>query len=98
MATMAGIAERYRKVKDFGDWTEIENYIVAPNLGNTSSRAPREKPTKEAVRKVNQRKAGEMCEDKQRANFKPYDKFTTLTFAENPDSKQNAASAYDAFM
>ncbi|UKI15987.1 MAG: hypothetical protein L6V87_09850 [Ruminococcus sp.] len=46
MATMAGIAERYRKVKDFGDWKEIENYIVAPNLGNTSSRAPREKAYK----------------------------------------------------
>jgi len=98
LATMAGIAERYRKLKDFGDWKEIENYIVAPNLGNTSSRAPREKPTKEAVRKVNQRKAVERCEDKLRANFKPYDKFTTLTFAENPDSKQKAARAYDAFM
>ena len=51
--TVAGTAERYRKVKDFGGWKEIENYIIAPNMGNAGKRAAREKSTKEAVQRVN---------------------------------------------
>lgn len=100
MATIRTASERYRKIKDFGGWREIENYIVAPNLGNTSGRAQRQKPTKAAVQKVNQRHAVERCEDKIRANFLPGDKFITLTFADSCtcQSRHDASRAYDAFI
>ncbi len=98
--TVAGTAERYRKVKDFGGWKEIENYIIAPNMGNAGKRAAREKSTKEAVQRVNMKHAVERCEDKIRANFVPGDKYVTFTFQPTamPDSKAAAVRAWNAFV
>lgn len=72
--------KRYRKTKDFGDYREVENYIVAPMKGNNSKRAPKGQETSEAVEKVNDRKAAEKVEDKIKANFKPRDWYLTFTY------------------
>lgn len=72
--------KRYRKTKDFGEFREIENFIIAPMQGNGNKRAVKGLETSEAVEKVNDRKAVEKVEDKIKANFKPRDWFLTFTY------------------
>ena len=50
-------AKRFRRTKDFGQYREVENYIVAPMQGNHSKRSPKTEQTAEAAAKVNDRKA-----------------------------------------
>ena len=85
-------AVRVRKIKDFGLYREIENYITAPMLGNHSSRSGRVKKTVAAVAKANDRHTVEAVEDKIKANFHPRDWFLTLTYwdGELPNEEQRA--------
>lgn len=84
--------KRFRKTKDFGDFREIENFIVAPMQGNHNRRSPKTEETAEAIAKINDRKAVEKVEDKIKANFKPRDWYLTLTYFDDsrPDDEIRA--------
>ena len=72
--------QRVRRITDFGEYREVENYLVAPMLGNHSPRGKRKKKTQEAVEKNNDRAAVRKCENKLKYNFSPGDWWATLTY------------------
>ena len=86
---------RLRKVKDFGSFKEIENYIYAPMYGNHSARGEKSKETAAAVKKVNERKTAEKVEDKIKANFHPKDWYLTLTYLDAYLPKDEAGAIKD---
>lgn len=75
-------AQRYRRVTDFGDFQEVENYIVAPMLGNNTTRNKKSKKTLAAVERNNDLHAVRKVENKIKANFKPKDWFVTFTYSD----------------
>lgn len=84
--------QRVRRITDFGEWKEVENYLFAPMLGNHSKRCAKSKETVIAVAKNNDRHTVRQVENKIKANFKPRDWFLTLTYSEEhkPQDEKSA--------
>lgn len=91
-------SKRYRKTKDFGQWREVENFILCPMYGKTSARGAREKSTSKSCQKINDKHAVERVEDKIKANFTVQDWFITLGYAAQPPNEEQAVKDIGNFI
>lgn len=92
--------QRVRKITEFENFREVENYLICPMLNNSAKRGERLKKTLEAVEKQNDRHAVREVENRIKANFKGGDWWVTLNYSDaaHPHDRDEARKKLKNFL
>ena len=95
---MKGRAIYREKRYQCGEYMTVYVYPVVPCGKSTPGKRTRKKASREVQKKLNRRHAAEHLERVAHANFTDDDLSITLTFTENPKTKEEAAKKIQAFL
>lgn len=95
---MKGRAIYREKQYQCGEYMTVYVYPVVPCGKSTPGKRTRKKASREVQKKLNRRHAAEHLERVAHANFTDNDLSITLTFTENPKTKEEATKKIQAFL